>query len=89
MAYRRYGAGATVYDGKIFIFGGLSIDCKPLSSVECYDPLSNTWISCCDMRGARGWPGVSCKKIVHCYMSLSLCIVGCCIRWFDIHYWWL
>lgn len=72
MAYHRYGASAIVCDDKIYIFGGLSMDCKPLSSVECYDPILNTWISCCDMHGARGWPGVSYNKIKHTYINLRL-----------------
>ncbi|XP_020716845.1 kelch-like protein 5 isoform X3 [Ceratitis capitata] len=59
MSYHRYGAGAIAFDGKIYIFGGLSIHCEPLNSVECFDPMTNNWRECAKMEGARGWPGVT------------------------------
>jgi hypothetical protein len=43
---------AAVYDGKVYVFGGLSSTTK-LPTVERYDPQTNTWDSRTDMPTAR------------------------------------
>ncbi len=39
----RAGAAAVTYNGKIYVFGGKSVNNNVLNSVEVYDPLNETW----------------------------------------------
>lgn len=41
----RAGAAALTWNGKIYVFGGKSINNKVLNTVEVYDPASDTWDS--------------------------------------------
>ena len=41
----RAGASAVTYNGKIYLFGGKSVDNRVLNTVEVFDPGSNTWDS--------------------------------------------
>lgn len=45
MSVHRGDSCAATLDGKIYIFGGFSDlnFCAPLTSLEVYDPVSNTW----------------------------------------------
>lgn len=45
MGTARAGAATVVWDGKIYVFGGKSLNNKILSSVEVYDPDLNSWDS--------------------------------------------
>lgn len=40
----RFGAGATVVDGKIWVAGGVDVLGQPISTVEIYDPTTDRWI---------------------------------------------
>lgn len=43
MLQERRGFGFVSVSGRIFAIGGLSIDNEVLDTVECYDPLKNSW----------------------------------------------
>ncbi|XP_049315428.1 kelch-like protein 5 isoform X2 [Bactrocera dorsalis] len=57
----RFDAGAVTFNGKIFIMGGNN-GSGDLKSVECYNPDSNTWTSCADMKICHSSPGVTAHK---------------------------
>ncbi|XP_039963172.1 kelch-like protein 5 isoform X3 [Bactrocera tryoni] len=68
----RYDAGAVTLNGKIYIMGGYKIhndktnfymdEHLQIKSVECYNPDSNTWTSCADMKLFHSSPGVAAHK---------------------------
>ncbi|RDD43453.1 Influenza virus NS1A-binding protein-like protein [Trichoplax sp. H2] len=43
MKIKRRGAGATTYEGLLYVCGG-SDGSQPLNSIECFDPRANKWI---------------------------------------------
>ncbi|XP_050332447.1 kelch-like protein 17 isoform X1 [Bactrocera neohumeralis] len=66
----RYGASTVALNGKIYVIGGVKDYFSLLKSVECYNPDSNTWTSCANMREYKHSPGVAAHK-GHIY------VVGC------------
>jgi hypothetical protein len=50
---RGFLGSAVAYDGKIYVIGGSSGFCVPLSTVEVYDPATNRWITKASMPTAR------------------------------------
>lgn len=58
MQFPRFGAGAVTINGNIFVLGG-SNDGKTFSSVEIYDPVTNTWELGIPMIGKRKWISVN------------------------------
>ena len=57
MPTARYGAGATVLNGKIYVVGGCDEE-QQLNCVEVYDPQADTWETKTGMSTARLYPGV-------------------------------
>ncbi|XP_069966839.1 kelch-like protein 5 [Bactrocera oleae] len=56
----RCSASAVTFNGKIYVVGGINDRRTESKSVECYNPDSNTWTSCADMRNDYQWsPGVA------------------------------
>ena len=56
---RKLGPGVAVLDDKIYVAGGEkndSEDVEPMSSVDCYDPDTNTWSQVSNMNIARAGP---------------------------------
>ena len=53
MPTRRWCPGIAAIDNKIYVTGGMDDDCQPMSSVDCYDPDTNTWSQVADMNMAR------------------------------------
>jgi len=50
----RTSAGIAVHDGKLWVIGGVDGPRGAiLDSMECYDPLTNTWTSCVSMPEKR------------------------------------
>ncbi|XP_054085197.1 kelch-like protein 5 [Zeugodacus cucurbitae] len=49
----RFEANVTVFEDKIYVFGGFSAAGSPLANCECYDAVSNTWTQCADMLEPR------------------------------------
>ena len=47
-----------VLDNKIYVTGGEDSDYQPLSSVDCYDPDTNTWTQVTSMNVARSCHGL-------------------------------
>ncbi|ODS41139.1 MAG: hypothetical protein A7315_02135 [Candidatus Altiarchaeales archaeon WOR_SM1_79] len=54
MPTARLGLGTALVDGKIYAIGGLRTEIQPLSTVEVYDPTTNTWTEKTHMPTARG-----------------------------------
>ena len=60
MPTARYGAGAAVVDGKIYVAGGARSNTEaPLATVEVYDPTTNTWVSAPSMSTPRKFFGLA------------------------------
>lgn len=53
MKYRRAFAAATACKGKIYVCGGWGEYMHPLRSVECFDPVSGSWIELTEMPRPR------------------------------------
>src|SRR3989304_6650457 len=52
MPTNRWGHSAVVLNGKIYVFGGRAVG-QPYTSVEMYDPQTNTWTTKSNMPTAR------------------------------------
>ena len=50
--WRRW-PGVAALDKKIYVIGGMDEDYESLSSVDCYDPNTNTWSQMANMNIAR------------------------------------
>nr|XP_036232919.1 influenza virus NS1A-binding protein homolog A-like [Bactrocera oleae] len=55
----RYDASAVTLNGEIYVVGGVNEDRTKSKSVKCYNPDSNTWTSCADIRNYYQQPGVA------------------------------
>ena len=53
MSTARSQHGSAVVHGKLYVMGGKDADNVALSSVECFDPLTNQWSAVADMGTAR------------------------------------
>ena len=53
MPTRRSWPGVAALDNKIYVTGGEDDDDQPMSSVDCYDPNTNTWSQMANMNIAR------------------------------------
>ena len=53
MPTMRYYSGVAALDNKIYVTGGGDDDYQPMSSVDCYDPDTNTWSQVANMNCAR------------------------------------
>ena len=53
MPTRRYRPGIAEVDNKIYVTGGMNDNCQTKSSVDCYDPDTNTWSQMANMNIAR------------------------------------
>ena len=53
MPTRRFGPGVAALDNKIYVTGGSGDDGQTMSSVDCYDPDTNTWSQMANMNIAR------------------------------------
>ncbi|XP_049315420.1 kelch-like protein 17 [Bactrocera dorsalis] len=60
----RYNASAVTLNGKIYAMGGYK-GYEQLKSVECYNPDSNTWTFCADMKICHSSPGVAAQAAAH------------------------
>ena len=49
MPTRRYRPGIAEVDNKIYVTGGMNDTCQTMSSVDCYDPDTNTWSQVANM----------------------------------------
>ena len=49
----RFGPGVAALDNKIYVTGGSGDDGQTMSSVDCYDPDTNTWSQMANMNIAR------------------------------------
>ena len=71
MPTERYQPGVAVLDNKIYVTGGRDgrFDGQNLSSVDCYDPDTNTWSQMANMNIARRG---------HCLVNMHerLCAIG-------------
>jgi N-acetylneuraminic acid mutarotase len=59
MTTARGGAAVQVVDGKIYVIGGMDATGASLSSVEIYDPVSNSWTTGTPMLTRRDNPGAA------------------------------
>lgn len=59
----RYCAKAVVLDERIYVMGGSENECA-LNSVECYEPMLDTWEARACMIEARASPGVSDLQLI-------------------------
>ena len=48
--------------GKVYVFGGQKNLFETLPSVECYDPLKNSWTTMTPLPIARQWHGKTLSK---------------------------
>lgn len=55
----RWAHAAAVLDGKIYVIGGVGADNEPISSVEVYDPATDTWGVCAGIPTPRALFGAS------------------------------
>ena len=39
----RYAQAVSAIEGKLYVFGGITTGINVLTSVECYDPIKNSW----------------------------------------------
>lgn len=53
MHYARYNYSAAILSGKIYVAGGEDGDDSYLCSVECYDPVTETWSTKANMNYQR------------------------------------
>ena len=53
MPTERYHPGVAALDNRIYVTGGYGEDYQPMSSVNCYDPDTNTWSQLANMNNAR------------------------------------
>merc|ERR1712025_1027063 len=53
MPTRRYKPGVAVLDNKMYVTGGHDVGGQSMSSVDCYDPDTNTWSQRANMNIAR------------------------------------
>ena len=53
MPTKRYYSVIAALDNKIYVTGGGDEDYQPMSSVDCYDPDTNTWSQVASMNCAR------------------------------------
>ena len=53
MPTRRWCPGVAAIDNKIYVTGGMDDDYQRMSSVDCYDPDTNTWSQMVNMNIAR------------------------------------
>ena len=55
----RSGAGSGVMDGKLYVVGGQDRFTTHYSSVECYNPVDDTWTPCAEINYARSGVAVA------------------------------
>uniref|UniRef100_A0A0A1XGA3 Kelch-like protein 1 n=1 Tax=Zeugodacus cucurbitae TaxID=28588 RepID=A0A0A1XGA3_ZEUCU len=79
----RFEANVTVFEDKIYVFGGLSAAGTPLADCECYDAVSNTWTQCADMLEPRGNVGLTIAKGQIYVLGGTKSVGGVCVQSYD------
>ncbi|XP_054085244.1 kelch-like protein 5 isoform X1 [Zeugodacus cucurbitae] len=79
----RFEANVTVFEDKIYVFGGLSAAGTPPADCECYDAVSNTLTQCADMLEPRGNVGLTIARGQIYVLGGTKSVGGDCVQSYD------